>query len=489
MTPQDVVDLSNIQGATALHFAAMVDNMEGAKMLVKKNSDLPNFVNLFEETPLQWAAWYGHKEMVLYLKEVTREDILLADDDRGASFLCHLTRSQHYDIVLTLLHLKPKLACLEPNPLGVIVEQHSSFKSRNSSNFWQSLIYSVPMKSEGIANLHKGGGGGRGRGDIESQLANCCLSGLAITILRQRLHFMIWDVAEKLDDFAVPHVKRIREKKERQHHALELVKFICMEVAKSNLSQVERIFKPALRNAAHVGIPEIIEEIVLSQPLALSFTFPNGLNIITYAIMYRRERVFNLIYQIGGGGRLLYDRDDDSMNGLHLAARLRREQQINLKASATGVVLQMQREVQWFKFSALRVFALGVVPGGGDGGFLHGGVEGRSEDLACAAIDGGVLTSDRFWDLRVGGFTVFGCFAAASCLRRLRSTPPLLMFISSADFIAAFSFLPSLLRAGRRSTCWGFRFRLTARPVRRVVGCLVRASPPVFLLRSLGFLA
>lgn len=94
-------------------------------------------------------------------------------------------------------------------------------------------------------------------------------------------------------------LKSIRKEKLRHHHALELVKFLCKEVAKSKLSNVERIFKPALRKAARVGIPEIIEEIVLSYPSALFFVSLGDLNIITYAILNRRECVFNLVHQTG----------------------------------------------------------------------------------------------------------------------------------------------------------------------------------------------
>ncbi|KAG5523111.1 hypothetical protein RHGRI_035053 [Rhododendron griersonianum] len=166
--------------------------------------------------------------------------------------------------------------------------------------------------------------------------------------VRQRLRSRIWEVAEKL---VPPPVKRIREKKQRQHHALELVKYLCTEVAKLELSDVERIFKPVLRKAARVGIPEIIEEIIVSYPMALYFVDLDNLNIFKYAIFYRRESVFNLIYQVDAGSRYITEPDSSSNNGLHLAARLRREQQINLKASAAGAVLQMQRERQWFKVS------------------------------------------------------------------------------------------------------------------------------------------
>ncbi|XP_058205433.1 uncharacterized protein LOC131319266 isoform X2 [Rhododendron vialii] len=288
MTPEDV-KLVDYRGRTALHRAATVNNMEGAKMLVSKNPDLPNVFDSRRMTALHRAAYYGLREMVIYLKDVTREDILLADDV-GPSLLCLLTRGE---------------------------------------------LYGVPMKLEGTANHQIEGGR---RGDIENP-ANCCIS------VRQRLHFMIWKVAEKL----VPHVQHIRKKKERQHHALEFVKFLGMEVAISNLSNVERILKPAVRKAACFGISEIIEEIILAFPLALYFMNLDKLNIFKYAILHRRECVFNLIYQVDAGWRYITQVDYSLNNGLHLAARFGREQQINLKANVAGAVLQMQREVQWFK--------------------------------------------------------------------------------------------------------------------------------------------
>ncbi|KAI8562675.1 hypothetical protein RHMOL_Rhmol03G0053000 [Rhododendron molle] len=323
MTPEDVLDLVDDQGGTALHYAADVNNIEGAKLLVSKNSDLPDVVDQYGYTPLHWAANFRNREMVLYLKDVTGEDFLSAGD-LGPKLLSFLTRAEIYDIALAWLKRKPEMACVEVEEYGtlfdILVEKHTSFPSGNCFNWWQSLIYmGVPVKSEGIATHHSEG---EGRGDIENP-ANCCIS--------------------------VPYVKRIREKKERQHHALELVKFLCMEVAKSKLSDVEKIFKPALRKAACIGIPEIVEEIVVSYPLALFFVNLDHLNIFIYAIMYRRERVFNLIYQIDGSWRYIYGVDNSLNNGLHLAARLRPEQQINLKASVAGAVLQMQREMQWFK--------------------------------------------------------------------------------------------------------------------------------------------
>ncbi|XP_058204959.1 uncharacterized protein LOC131318927 isoform X2 [Rhododendron vialii] len=281
MTRYDVVHLVDEIGWTALHWAAICGTIEEAEMLVNKNSILANVLDRYEYTPLHYAARYGRREMVLYLHGITGEDILLAERT-GALYLRDLVSSELYDIALTFLVQKPELACVDPTQMkhGTPFEQlhrNGSFRSGNSFNFWQNLIYlGVSIKSESIANRHNGGGGRR-REDIESP-ANCCIS------VRQRLHFMFWEVVEKL---------------------------------------------------------------------AIYFWNPNSHRLIFQeAILWRRERVFNLIYQMDVGAELIRiipaSKDRWLNNGLHLAALLGREQQINLKASAPAAVLQMQQELQWF---------------------------------------------------------------------------------------------------------------------------------------------
>ncbi|KAF7148035.1 hypothetical protein RHSIM_Rhsim03G0102400 [Rhododendron simsii] len=159
--------------------------------------------------------------------------------------------------------------------------------------------------------------------------------------------------SQKVDDFTVPHIKCIREKKLKHHHALELLKVSCTEIAKLKLSNAARIFNPAMQDAIRMGMPEIVKQIVLSYPAAIKYcNLDNKRFIFQEAILWRREHVFNLIYQMDVGAELmrLISLKDMSLNhGMHFAALLGHEQQINLKASVPVAVLQMQRELQWFK--------------------------------------------------------------------------------------------------------------------------------------------
>ncbi|KAG5563329.1 hypothetical protein RHGRI_005919 [Rhododendron griersonianum] len=287
MSPEDA-GLANLAGMTALHRAASVGNVEAAKLLVNKNQNLPNVLDESGDAPLNYAARTGSRESVVYLWEVTKEDVKLKYDI-ATELLRYLTRGEHYDIALTLLQRKPELACMEPSVLNVLVEKCSSFRSGTSLNFWQSLIYSVPQ------------------------------------------------------------IKNIREKKLIHHHVLQLLKLLCVEIAKLNFSKVQSICGPALLSATYAGIQEIVEEILVLYPLGMDSRNEVDGTLFHYAIMWRRERVFNLIYQVEAGRRYLQILDKSRNNGLHLAGCLRPQQKLNLRDGVAGAVLQMQRELQWFK--------------------------------------------------------------------------------------------------------------------------------------------
>ncbi|KAK3038011.1 hypothetical protein RJ639_029962 [Escallonia herrerae] len=74
MLPADLV-LADGQGFTALHIAAVVGDVEVAKVLVQKNPDLPDIANIEKSKPLLTAALHGQRNMFLYLITVTKEDV------------------------------------------------------------------------------------------------------------------------------------------------------------------------------------------------------------------------------------------------------------------------------------------------------------------------------------------------------------------------------------------------------------------------------
>jgi hypothetical protein len=79
-------------------------------------------------------------------------------------------------------------------------------------------------------------------------------------------------------------------------------------------------------------------------------TFNRG--IFSYAIMYRKQNVFQLMLGLEGRKETFrrYGIDTFGNNILHLAAHLGPSSDRN---GRYGAALQMQREIQWFKVSDL----------------------------------------------------------------------------------------------------------------------------------------
>ncbi|CAL5363353.1 unnamed protein product [Camellia sinensis] len=144
----------------------------------------------------------------------------------------------------------------------------------------------------------------------------------------------------------VPAIKHVREIKLKHDEALELVKCLCKEIAKLDFSTAAWMFTPALAQATSSGIHEIVEEILSSYPDAISLKMENNQSIFQSAIVWRRENVFNLIYQLKEcSHKFLSVPDRFGNNALHLAGCLGPQQHLSVRVSAAGAALQMQREL------------------------------------------------------------------------------------------------------------------------------------------------
>ncbi|XP_058215881.1 protein ACCELERATED CELL DEATH 6-like isoform X1 [Rhododendron vialii] len=328
----------DISGATALHAAVDGGNIEAAKWLVQKNSELANIGDKYGTLAVHVAAGLGNREMVDFLLQHTTN---LSENESGLKLLHSLASSGLYDIALTYLQQNRKLASMEPSPLVVITQKRTSFLSGTSLSILQHLIYfGIPLKLEDIANHPQ-------ERDIENP-AKCVVS--AMIYVKQKLTALFWDVAEKLDPFNS--IKSLRETKLIHHQALNLVKCLCEEVVKTDFPNAAKIFTEPLRNATCLGIHEIVEEILESFPSAIHLRSERDQSLFHLAIVYRRENVFNLIYQMEEDRRaraFLSMPDASTNNALHSAGNLALQQQLLLRASAPGAALQMQRELQWFE--------------------------------------------------------------------------------------------------------------------------------------------
>ncbi|XP_052198765.1 uncharacterized protein LOC127805950 [Diospyros lotus] len=339
MSEEDLEQFEHGKEQTILHRAACAGNIEAAMMLVNKNPRLPYIGRDSDGVPLGAAAFMANREMVSYLLSVTKEDI----DPRpfigklGFELIHSLIIGGLYDIALMLIRRHPKLAVEDVSLLNRMALKSSAFPSGLAFNFCQRFIYShVPTKLENSEKLEKQQCGG----DIESP-AQCPTP----VKLRMRLQAMVWKVAE----IFVPQIKRVREKKQENQYAVELLKFLCTEVGKLDHLKAKNMVRAPLTRAASVGIREVVEEILHTIPGSTHLTL-EGKSVYQLAVLNRREQVFNLIYQHEGSPFLIFSLvDAKGNNALHAAGYLHPQQLLNLRSGAAGPALQMQLELQWFK--------------------------------------------------------------------------------------------------------------------------------------------
>ncbi|KAK2995487.1 hypothetical protein RJ640_016843 [Escallonia rubra] len=354
------VALTELTGSTALHIAAVVGNIEAARLLVEKDPELPKVRNVFKALPIHGAASYGRREMVLYLFTVTEENPEQKpfEGESGGKLLRALISSGLYDIALYLLQRYRKLAWEDPSPLAWIAGKPSAFPSGTRFNIWQKLIYScVAITLENFENRPPGV-------DIKS-FKDTNDSGFAITLenfenrppgvdnksskdtndsgiwlisLNKELHIELKFAASSILKFhgiAVPQINHIRETKLKHTQAFQLVKLLCQETAKVEYSKAWSLLGSPLERAIVVGSREVVEEILESFPSAVTYMNDMQQNLMHVAILARRENVYNLIYQFGCGDPFIGATDTRMNNCLHLAGKLGPQPKLNLRANIT----------------------------------------------------------------------------------------------------------------------------------------------------------
>ncbi|XP_056163475.1 ankyrin repeat-containing protein NPR4-like isoform X2 [Syzygium oleosum] len=332
MSPADLA-LRNKSNNTALCYAAASGVVKIAESMVNKNRDLPGMRGNKGMTPLYIAALFGHRNMVSYLFRVTDDEHLTEEDHVN---LLHATINMDlFDLALTILRRKPELATLRDHDgrtaLHILAQKPLAFASTSSLESWQRILYALICVKE---EYKVGFPSGLVMSDI-SQTKKVSL------YLLEKL----WCAVELIG------IKAVHEKKTMQLQVLQLVKLLCEQVSSLEDSNIEDLLmhpSQPLLIAAGFGIVELVTELVRSHPDLIWKVDEQSRNIFHVAVMYRREKIFGLIHDLGAHKDMIttYKDPDNNHNLLHLAGKLAPLDQLN---RVSGAALQMQRELLWFK--------------------------------------------------------------------------------------------------------------------------------------------
>ncbi|KAF5198847.1 Ankyrin repeat family protein [Thalictrum thalictroides] len=208
----------------------------------------------------------------------------------GATLLTQLINSNLFDIASDLLRKLPKLAITDDNDgrnvVSVLAKKPSAFPSGRRNELWQQY-----------KSIHLG---------IE-----------------------------------------IRKTKSEMH-ALEVLEIVSTQVSQMEVKQLKEagIFQAVL-DATKFGIVEFVYKLMTYNRHMENCKDKDGKSTFLYAIMYRQEKVFNLIQDMRNKKTpFSYIGKEDGNNTLHQAALLNSFSRIE---RISGVHLQMQRELHWFQ--------------------------------------------------------------------------------------------------------------------------------------------
>nr|GEX47483.1 ankyrin repeat family protein [Tanacetum cinerariifolium] len=163
--------------------------------------------------------------------------------------------------------------------------------------------------------------------------------------------FVIWRIWVKLWEATllhVPHVKHLQNDKVKHNTTIKLLRRICEEVDRTNMSSdIQRLYSTSFCLAVENNTAEAID--VLTIYFAVLYgSKKDGHNIYQLTVVNRSEKVYSFLmnHKHDAIWDLMMRIDHDDNNILHLAGRLAPIHKLN---AASGAALQMQQELQWFE--------------------------------------------------------------------------------------------------------------------------------------------
>eukprot|EP00258_Populus_trichocarpa_P020743 XP_024436762.1 uncharacterized protein LOC18102831 isoform X3 [Populus trichocarpa] len=393
LTETEFLKKTNEFGNTALHEATIYGNYEAVRLLVERCPELLSIPNEFGETPLFTAAGFAKTEIVEFLIRHKPEQCV---DDNGRLLRTHSKRSvpsgddlsilsaailgKKFETALLLLELDKSLANLKDknqiSTLQLLAEMPAAFESEFPMGIFERLIYCcLPVKRHQEVKsqvqtwcLAKKrdleSGRGRNSGDLGSVSKRNQRGGILKYLKvpegcwlqriwnRKRKHVFACEFAESLikEDNSFKGVT-ITEEDQNKKVEQEMCAQASQNTRKAKnsvsiLSSLTTKKQIPLFTATRRGIEKIAELIIRLHPHAIDQRDEMNRSILDVAVMYRQEKIFDIVKE----KKIPLDRmrrvvDISGNTLLHHVADMKK----NSGVTKPGPALQLQEELKWFE--------------------------------------------------------------------------------------------------------------------------------------------
>ncbi|XP_011008856.1 PREDICTED: uncharacterized protein LOC105114125 isoform X2 [Populus euphratica] len=377
-TETEILKKKNKFGNTALHEATIYGNYKAVILLVERCPELLSIPNEFGETPLFTAAGFAKTEIVEYLIRHNPEQCV---DDNGRLLPTHSKRSVPsgddlsilsaaiigQKFALLLLELDKSLANLKDknqiSTLQLLAEMPAAFESGFPMGIFERLIHCcLPVKRhhevksqvqtwcpENKRDLESGRGRNSGdpgsfsernqRGGILKNLKvpeGCWLERIWN---QKRKHVFALEFAKSLikEDDSFKRVTKTEEEQETRAQTSQNTPVLSSLTTKKEIP---------LFTATRRGIEKIVELIIRLHPHAIDQRDEMNRSILDVAVMYRQEKIFDIVKEKKIPFARMRRVVDISGNTLlhHVADMIK-----NSGVTKPGPALQLQEELKWFE--------------------------------------------------------------------------------------------------------------------------------------------
>ncbi|KAH6801471.1 hypothetical protein C2S52_001935 [Perilla frutescens var. hirtella] len=286
----DQLGLRDGHGYTACCYAAMTGMEEVARKITEQNQNLGTARNGHGMTPLQLAASYGNREVVLQFLKFPGVQYLSPEE--WFDLLLVTIRSKMYDVALNVFERDKGLA-IKTDVDGTALHVLAQLDNRSE---WKA-----------------------GGGKLQNNLP-------------------LW-------------AKTLWNKEDRNMQSgprLELAEKLWAEIQKLERDHVLKLMKnpPILHDAAKVGNVELITMITHAYPELLWHINSERCTVFHIAVMYRQEGILDLIKQTNIKDLNALSECVNGNNIVHLAGKLPHPDALKIVSEPD---LQMKSELAWFK--------------------------------------------------------------------------------------------------------------------------------------------
>ncbi|XP_003544297.1 ankyrin repeat-containing protein NPR4 [Glycine max] len=322
------------QGLPLLHRCVQRGDWDTARTFVNNNRKAMYETSKLGKTVVHVAVLTGQEDMVEKLVNKVPKRLLLERDTRGYTALALAAElSDTISVAKCMVDRNRDLLTIKTNE-GLIPLVLAAVKG--NKNMAKYLYHNTPKQVFNEDN-----------GYTSALLLTRCITSeiFVIPITHEEAGDLMKEDGGRI---IKPGIKKTHKKKMTHHRAVEILNSMAKGIMGFDETKLrEASVYESLLEASKSGIAEFIIKLTQANPDLYWVFDENQRGIFSYAILYRRENIFNLINGLKGQGKVIISRTDIFGNNmLHLIGTSVPTAELDRKS---GPALQMQRELQWFK--------------------------------------------------------------------------------------------------------------------------------------------